>query len=150
MKKAYYFAPVLFCYLMSCGQSSIEKNREATMMKVVNAIINNDTSEVFRLVDTSFCFQINSKEGFMGYIQTLRNALLKEGIHSSPNKFIPINTAGKNANEKYKITFLLTKSNYDKIDVEFQFNYQVSDLVNYFNVNYISSSPGLIDPAPNG
>ncbi|HUZ61575.1 MAG TPA: hypothetical protein VMU83_22550 [Hanamia sp.] len=150
MKKVYYFLPILFCYLMSCGQKSIDTKRENTMMKVVNAIIKNDTSEVFRVVDTSFCFQINSKEGFMGYLQTLREALLREGIHTCPRKFISIDPSGNHANGKYKITFLLKKSNYDKIDVEFQFNYGVSNFVNYFNVNYINSRPGLIDAAPNG
>jgi hypothetical protein len=151
MKKANLFLPILWCYFISCSQPSIDDNRRTTMTEIVNSIIKNDTTKIFALVDTSNCFDINSKESFLFNIQSLSAVFSKEPIQISKNDFLPIVSSGYNGGDTtYKITFLLKKSDFDKIDMDFRFNHGVFNVVYYFNAYFIKNKGEPLDAAPSG
>lgn len=150
MKKTYFLLSILLCYFISCSQSTINDKRVATMTQLINAIIKGDTVQVFGLVDTSFCYEINSKESFMYNINSLHTALSKEKINFNESDFLPIDTSSHDITNSYKIIFRLKNSDFDKIDMEFTFNHGVYNLVYYFNAFFRSDKDQPLDAAPSG
>ena len=118
MKKKYFFLLTLCCYFISC-KPSIDDKRKATMIEIVNAILKNDTTKVFELVDTSFCYDIFGKEGFLFKISSLNTILSKEQIHIRRKDFSIVKL--NDWDEIYIITFPLRKSDYDNATIEFSF-----------------------------
>ena len=150
MKKSFFLLPIICCHFLGCSQQSLDDKRKATMTEIVNAIINNDTAKIFSLVDTSFCFKINSKDGFMHNIHSLNAMLSKEQIRIVPNDFSLRDTIKSITNVTYKASFRLKKSYFDYIDMELNFHDGVSDLVYYFNAYFRKNNIEPLDNAPSG
>ena len=91
MKKIYLLLSVCFCYLISCNRNSITSKRKATMMAIVNAIEENDTSQLFKLVDTSIIFNTIGKDGFKYNVNSLKTIFDKEKISVNKDDFLPVN-----------------------------------------------------------
>ncbi len=150
IQKLLFFTANLILLFLGCSQPSINDKRKTTMVEIVNAIINNDTTKVFRLVDTSFCFEINSKDAFMANIHSLNATLSKEQIHIIPNDFLLRDTIKSITNVTYKAVFSLKKSYFDYVDIVLNFHEGVSDFVYYFNAYFRKNRVELLDNAPSG
>lgn len=147
MKKTYFLLLTLFCYFISCSQSSIENKRQATINEIINAIAQNDTFKIFKLVDTSFCFDLNGKEGFMHNIHSLNAAFTKEQLEISKTNFLK---EAKNGDETYKITFPLKHSTYDSVQMEFSFKPNAYGQAFYFNTFFKRNTISPLEAAPSG
>jgi len=119
------------------------------MNEIMNAIIQNDTNKVFKLVDTSYCFDIRSKEGFMFTLQSLNQVLSKEKRQIIDNKnYLPIKK--NDWNEMYKTVFSLNNSDFDSVAVEFSFYTGMFSSVYYFDATFIKNKNQPLDAAPSG
>lgn len=148
MKKTYFFLGILCCYFINCSQPSIDDKRKTTMMEIVNAIIKDDTSKVFRLVDTSGIFRTNGRDEFMYNINSLNIAFSKEQIQVNKNAFLLVDF--HNGSESYKVTFSLTRSYFDKIDMEFSFYPGVFNFAYNFNAYFGKDKVEPLEAAASG
>jgi len=117
------------------------------MTEIVNAIIKNDTTKVFGLVDTSFCFDIYSKEGFMYKIQSLNDLLSKEQTIKDQDFR---RTKMNDWDATYEITFPLKSGDFGQTTIEFGFYTGVFSTAYYLDASFKRNNPGLIDAAPSG
>ena len=118
------------------------------MTEIVNAIIKNDTTKVFGLIDTSYCYDIVSKEGFLYKINSLNKMLSKERVHIRKSDFsvVKLNDWGEN----YEITFLLKNSGFDKITMEFEFYPGTFSSAYYMDASFKKNRIQPLDVAPSG
>ena len=154
MKKEYFFLVILSCYFISC-KPSIDDKRKATMTEIVNAIIRNDTNKVFKLIDTSYCFNIVGEDGFMYKIHSLNDALSKQQTIRNQDF---IRTKMNDWDATYEITFPLKSSDFGQTTIEFEFSTGVFSTAYYLDASFKRNldasfkrnKPELIDATPSG
>lgn len=148
MNKAHFFLTIFCCYLISCSQPSITDKRKDTMMEIVNAIIKNDTTKLFTLVDTSIIFNTTGKDEFMYNVNSLNIIFLKENMKLDKNDFMPVNL--NNGADAYEVIIPLMNSSFDKIDMEFSFYHGVSNFVYSFDAYFKRNKAEPLQAAPSG
>ena len=74
MKKLIFVVVLTFLFAAGCtSQKTISSQRRALIGKAINAISKYDTSNLYDLLDTTFCFNIYGKEGFLQKVDFIHN-----------------------------------------------------------------------------
>ncbi len=123
-------------------------SRKDIINTVVNAISNNDTLKLYDLVDTSYCFEIYSKQGFLDKIDFVYNQLKLCGSAINFDS-IKVNPKAVNATE-YSLSFCTDKkttADFDRFDLLLTFaNYKEDTKVAYLDIQRSSFVPVNIPP----
>jgi hypothetical protein len=65
---------------IGCNEQKISNSNDAPVKQAINAIKTNDTANLFRLIDTSYCFLIYGKEDFI-YKISLATKQIKNAVN---------------------------------------------------------------------
>ena len=106
--------------LSACSQNSLLDRRKATMLLITDCIRQNDTLQLWKLIDTSF-----DKERLNFDIAFLHRQFVKHNpsICKDDFKILPIDK------EYYNIKIEIQKNNIDYVDLKFHFSPFVADRV---------------------
>ncbi len=98
------FLNILICLLSACGQVTMDDRRKNTMKGIVKALSICDSAKLYNLIDTSFYFSINGKDGFDVETKRLCESFSENSIKYSNSNFI--DTVGIPNTKCYQITLL--------------------------------------------
>lgn len=132
----HYYTGCLFLILSGltgCGQSKIEKERKKTMTEIIYAFSKGDTQKVYTLIDTGFCFSMDSKSSFIRSQQNLHSVLSANPI-SVTNGVYSILPNSLNNTISYEVAFGIKAAKYDSIKFRFSFNQNVYKIVYYTKI----------------
>ena len=134
--------------VVSCGQPSLDKKRRVTMLKVINAIKVNDTITTAQLIDTAYCFKINSKENYYNSINKLFRKFSKGQVLNpiAENSFVLFEE--RSFGTTYKLILYTTgdKKKYYELMMEFTGN--TFDKVYYFTSIFHNENPEILVAPP--
>ncbi|MEJ8842565.1 hypothetical protein WG954_09225 [Lacibacter sp. H375] len=66
--------------IIGCNEQKTSNSKKAFVKQAINAIKSNDTGNVFRLIDTNYCFLIYGKEDFI-YKISLASKQIKNAVN---------------------------------------------------------------------
>lgn len=142
---------LLLCIIFSavgCGQISIDKQRRATMLKIVDAIKVNDTIIMSRLIDTANCFEIGSKENYYNSINKLYKRYSKNQIFTAVNENSFVLSEEKSFGTVYKLILYTTADKKKYYEIMMRFVGNTYDNVYYFNSIFHNENPEILVAPP--
>jgi hypothetical protein len=135
--------------LVGCSQPSLDKKRRATMLKVINAIKVNDTIATGRLIDTAYCFKINSKENYYNSINKLFKKFLKNQILTTVDENNFVLSEERSFGKTYKLILYTAADKKKYYEILMEFIGGTFNKVYYFNSYFHNETPVILVPAPN-
>lgn len=135
--------------LVGCSQPSLDKKRIATMLKVINAIKVNDTITTGRLIDTAYCFKINSKENYYNSINKLFKKFSKNQVLTTVDENSFLLSEERSFGNTYKLILYTSTDKKKYYEIMMEFVGDTFDKVYYFNSYFHNKNPVILVPAPN-
>jgi hypothetical protein len=141
---------IVFFY--SCTNQSYNK-RKILIEKAVNAISKYDTMQLYTLIDTSYCFDIYGKDGFLFKVNYTHNRFKMCGNSFSETSIKILEKPSQT--KEYVLSFCRNKRGdiiYDSFDLIFSFADYESDIkilsmdVNIYRNNMIPTMPVPVTP----
>jgi hypothetical protein len=130
----------LIISLMACSQNSLQSKRKITMLLITKCIIENDTTQLYNLIDTTF-----DKEGLDFDISFLHRQFIKRKITIHENSFNQIDDDGL----YFKCKVIVDSKTIKYIDINFSFSPGISNKV--FTINkYVETNGDDSLKSPNG
>ena len=123
--------------LSGCSQNALQERRKGTMLLITDCIQQNDTVQLWKLIDTSF-----DKEGLTYDISFLHRQFVKIKAVVGKNDF-KISAQNK---EYYHLRVQIRSKTIDYIDVNFLFSPLVSNRVVTMNKNVETLGDDLLKP----
>ena len=143
-----FFFLLISFWVTGCAQPSLEEKRKLTMIKVIDKIKTNDSLALFKIIDTSFTFQVIGKERFYLSVKLIHKSFANNQVLNTirPSDIKVLNQSFGNS---YEILLFTTedRSKFHKITMIFMDN--EFDKVISFKSQYINNSYQLEDlPKP--